>query len=163
MAAVHPGRVWLVIGLRQLAGGIPQQEPLQAEVPGVGVAAGAQTQALALRFVQTPAHPGTFSPGQQRGQVGSRQAETPRQSRHLQQALQFAVGMALLRRAQQPFQRQQQRVAPAFTLIGDAPGNVPRMAACVLAEDGAYGRRKAFDVGHHHDDVARLQRQAWRA
>jgi hypothetical protein len=142
-----------------LAAGITQQHALQAELRRVAVAAGRQPQLRAVRAVQAPADAGALHPGRQQRQVGAVHAQAARHRGHVQQRLQFAQAGTRRRRAQQPFQRHQQRLLAPFALVGDAPGDVARVTPRAGAEDAADGGRKGLDVGHHHHDVARLQRR----
>ena len=112
----------------------------------------------ALRSVQAPANTRTLHPLVQPRQIACLQAEALRQRRHVKQVAQFAQPAALLRQAQQPFQRDQQRVVAALRQVGDVERNETGIAAPGLTEHCANRRCEAGDVRHHHDDLARLQR-----
>ena len=146
----------------QRARGVAQQHAAQAEGPGVLLARGAQAQAGTLGRVQAPADARPFNPLHERGQVVGAQLMTARHAGHVQQVAQLAGAEALLRRQQQPVQRHQDGLVAALALVGNAPGDVPRTAPCVLAEDSADGGREAVHVRHHHHHVARVQRLAGR-
>ena len=63
---------------------------------------------------------------------------------------------ALLRQAQQPLQRHQQRVVAAVLRGRRCRSGMKRASPRgELAEHRADGRREGVDVGHHHDHVAR--------
>ena len=146
----------------EFARGVAQQHAPKPEAPAVAVSAGRQVQRLALLGVQAPAHAGALGPRHQRGQVVGGQAEASGHRRNVQQVAQLAEGESLLRRPQQPLQRDEQRVVAAIALVRDAPGDVARVPAPVLPEDRADRRREAVDLGHHDHDVARVQRRVRR-
>ena len=110
--------------------------------------------------VQAPAHAGTQHPGRQLCQAFVAQAKGGGHRRDSHQVDQLAHAAAARGQVQQPLQRRHHRVASVDTLVGNVEGNVPRIAARMLAKHGGNGRRHGLDVGHHDHDVARLQRSA---
>ena len=136
---------------------IAEQHAAQPEEPGVLLAAGVEPEVGALRAVETPADAGRVHPLRQARQVARTQAEARGDRRGVQEATHLAEGAALLRHAQQPLERDGQRVAAPLLEICDRVRDVPGVGGAVLPEDGVDGRREGVDVGHHHDDVARVQ------
>ena len=122
--------------------------------------AGGQAQIGALRRAQAPADARALGPARQARQIGGLQAKAGGDGRHVQQVVQLTQAAALLRQAQQPVECQQQRVLAALGQVGNVKRDVAGVAARLLAKHRADGRRKAADVGHHHHDVARVQRRA---
>jgi hypothetical protein len=60
-------------------------------------------------LVQAPAHAGAFDPAPEDGQVVLVQAEARGQRRHVEQVAHLALAAALLRQAQQPLERDDER------------------------------------------------------
>jgi hypothetical protein len=97
--------------------------------PGVGLAAGAQPQRRALRRRAGPSARRRLQPVQQRGQLVGAQAQAPATAGTSSQARSSLKRQSAAAAPAAAIQRQQQRVAAALALVGQAPGDVARMAA----------------------------------
>ena len=147
-------------GGRAIAGGVAQQHPPQAEQPAVGRSLGplaGQAEAGAMTGVEAPAHAGTADPAGELRQVGSVDTETPSQRRHVEQVEHLAGAEARLRQAGDERQRGQQRIVGAAPLVGQAERDVTGIVGIRQAEHRLHVGRVGVDIGHHDDDVARLQ------
>ncbi len=138
--------------------GIAQQHAAQAEAPAVLLAAGAQAEMGAMVDVQPPAHARAGDPLRQPWPVFGPQAEAPGNGRYIEQGADVGGQNALLRQAQQPIQREQQRFGRPRRQVGDVEGNEARIPRRILAEHRPDGRGERGDIGRHHHDVARPQR-----
>ncbi len=139
------------------AAGVAEQQPVQRELPGVGVI-GRRLMLLAVAGIQAPARTRGLQPGVQAFEGGRIQAGGRCQRRAGQQVEDFIEAKARYRQAQQLHEYLGQRLALQRAGIGQRPGNM-----CVVAATAAEHR---FQVGHvgidirrQHRDFTRLQRR----
>ena len=108
--------------------------------------------------VQPPAYARAHHPLGELGQRLGGHAKARGHGRHFQQVQQLAHAAALRGQAQQPGHCSNQRAAGLRAHVGNVKGDVARVTALVLAKHGADRRGQRLNVGHHDDDVARLER-----
>ena len=141
---------------------VAQQQASQTQIPGVLAVQCRQAQRLALRRMQSPAHPRSRHPATQQRQVVFIDIEAGTQGRHFQPIEHLAHRHPSDGQRQQPLQRAEQRVVPTLRAVDQVKGDVARIAGCGLAEHRLHMGRIRRHVGHHDDDVARLQRRVAR-
>ena len=107
--------------------------------------------------VQAPADARARHPLRELGQRLGRNAKARGHGGHFQQIDQLAHAAALRGQAQEPGHGGNQRAAGLGAHVGNVKGNMARVPALVLAKHRADGRGQRLDVGHHDDDVARVQ------
>ena len=137
--------------------GITQQHALQPKPGAVLVAAGLQAKVSAVALVQSPANTRTRHPAGELGQAGRLNTKTCGDRSHLQQFKQLAHAATLLRQAQQPLQGRDQRAVGFRTHVRNIKRNKAGVGGFILAKNSPDSGRHGLNIGHHHDDIARVQ------
>ena len=146
-----------------------EQQPVQSGRPGVGADV-AEGPRLAMVGIQSPPDPGIGHPLFQRRQVVLVEMEAAGDRRPRRQVEHLGGGDPGPGKLQELGGHAEQRVGLADRAVGQpdpkarqaAARRVPavlgvRVGRVVGAESGVDQRRESFDVGAHHDDVARFE------